>query len=254
MMLRPTAIATRPGTQEVLVSYTKQTGTNYYLAGSDIGRVCYRKSMDGGNTYGPEICGITSAQDSYRNGLTATYDPYSACFLIAYIGGVSKPIKVWTVPANGSATPTNVVTYQISAGEIDASSWHAPSIACSGIAGGCRVVFEDATNAGTVKWFKAGVDILGRLASASSVSSAGLYSYDTPSVVWSGPTDFIMAVSSKSNAAYAYVMTSTGSSWSGIGDIWNDASSYISTVVLTDRRTGTPLGNYSQGWWLRYRP
>lgn len=251
---RPVAVAQRVSSSEVLIAYQKVSSSAGYGDGNDIGNVCYRVSYNSGTTWGTEQCYADANREAYRYGLTAAYDPVSASFLIAYISSGHR-IGVWTVPASGSTTPmyVRIIT--------DRTSWHAPSIACasSGTAN-CRLVYEADTNAGLVTWNSAYVEtggsFPGRFSTSGSAVTTGLYSYDTPSVVYNpSGNEFVMAVSSKSNAAFGYTMPTSGSSWTGVGDIWNDSTSFISTVVLGVRLNPgvNPTGDYTQAWWLKFR-
>jgi hypothetical protein len=83
-----------------------------------------------------------------------------------------------------------------------------------------------------------------------------MYSYDTPSVVYNpSGNEFVLALSSKNDAAFGYTMPASGSAWTGVGDIWNDSASYISSVVLGVRLNpgANPTGDYTQAWWVNFR-
>jgi hypothetical protein len=145
---RPVAVASKPGTTELMLVYQQTSATDAYGNLSDVYYLCYSRSTDSGTSWSVATCPSNSTR---RYGLTATYDPASDAFLIGYIADsylgalnevsdythqYSPPytdhpsqydypyVAILVIPANGSPTPqqTTLTT---------GWSYEAPSIACS---------------------------------------------------------------------------------------------------------------------------
>jgi hypothetical protein len=239
---RPVAIANKPGTDEVLMAYQAYwtAGQQPYVAGSDLERVCFRRSFDGGQTWSA-IATCDQAIMTRRYGLSAAYDPYSDAFLVGYIAdsyiGPNNPVSggeddfpavaIATVPASGSSTPYQPRSI------IGGQSLTAPSIACNGAAQGCRVVWDDNIDA-ALTWSEVGVDPTTGTATAFVAYQQGYLLFDAPSVAYNPDDDsFKLALCQNNDAIYAFTMGSGDTTWTGIGDVWNDPHTFVSAAVVS---------------------
>jgi hypothetical protein len=203
---------------------------------SDSNSICYRRSADGGATYGDETC--LPSPGSLRFGLTAAYDERTGAFLVAEATDFGR-LRVHTIPSTGSGLALQVT-------DLNYFSWHAPSIAC-GINGAdnCIITWEDKSTNGCLTWAPAHVDTtdptvtrFGRFAVSTIALQQCYLQWDTPSVAYNQEDDsFRLAYGSGNYAAYSYTMPAVGgTSWTGTGDIWNSFNSYISMPVLSTER------------------
>ena len=258
--MRPVAVAKALTTSDLIVAYHKRINTIYtrdnpglgYM-GADTSLICFRHSSNGGVSFGSEKCGSSVSGtlnfEAVRGGLTAAYDPLSDRFLIGFIGrgfttANKTAIHVWTFARTGSLATQSLTSYT------DAGSLHAPAIACSGLADGCRVVYEAEDHTGCTKLFKASVNTSGLLVRSGAISTSCSITalYDTPTTVYSSTTSqFLTAIMGRSDIIKAFSLTSTGTSYSARGTVWQDFSSYVSAPVI-GLRSGKP-----QIWFLKYR-
>lgn len=243
----PVAVAAKPPGTEVIVVYKKAIGTVLFVDPAT--RVCYRKSTNSGVAWGPETCPLNIG-GSVRPGISAGYDPATNVFIITFAMD-SGQLRLMTIPATGSATPSAITT-------LSQYSWHAPSIACSSAVttNGCRLVWEKRDSAGCLRWYEGGVSpttgqfnpLIGREQCYSM--------FDTPSVAYTANgNSFYLAFGQAASAAYALKMTGSGTSWTGVADLWNSTGSYISHPVMSSYSvcgwgcTQAPIGsfiNYNQ--------
>lgn len=238
---RPVSAAVRPATGETLVGYLRKTGPAFT---SDSGNFCYKRSLDAGATYGAETC--TNLFWTVRYGVTMSYDPASNVF-IASIATSPGQLYFYTIPASGSATPSAFTL-------LEAYSWHAPSIACRNASYGCRIAFEDRTLNGCLKWIEARVNSsTGQIEPLVTRSQCWLM-YDTPSVAYDETGGlYWLAFQQGNGAAYSRSMTTTGTSWTGRPDIWNDPATAITSPVLaTERFCFFGCTGNVRSWTLRF--
>jgi hypothetical protein len=236
---RAVALASK-GTDETVVFYQKQLDGTLYSV--DFAHLCYRRSVNGGVSYGSEVC---TSYGSFNNGITATYDPYSDCFLVG-IRNATQPsdyeIDILTIPASNGKCPAKLSS-------LGASSFHAPSIACSGTVNGCVIVYEGVD--ALLSWLRAGVNPTTGDVTVNGSYAQGYYLFHTPSVVyWPQDGSYRLALPSANNAIYSYSMPANGSTWTGTGDIYNNATSQISAGVLS-LRPGLPTGKI-YAWFNQY--
>jgi hypothetical protein len=246
-MMRPVAVAARSGSQEVLVVYAKRAfGT--YGVDSDVGRICYRRSLDAGVTYGAETCEAGNAWHVWRSGLTAAYSLRGDVFLVGYIG-TGESMRIGFVPASGSSFPPGfsaVVGFD--------KSWHAPAVACRDQApsqsSNCLIVWEDKTNVGCRTTQAASVNPVGSIQFLSSSNSPCLPLYDTPGLAHNHSTDrYELLVTSKNDAIYSYIAVPDNLSWAGHGDVWNSTNSFVLSGVVGYR---AGLANRLQAVFVKY--
>jgi hypothetical protein len=260
-MGRTPAIARKPGTSELLLAYQVRSTflETPYTSGSDIGIICYRRSTDSGTTFGAEVCESNSALfQAHRGGLSTTYDPASNSFLIGFIGGTQSDdenlnaIHIRNIPSlTGTAAPPEITRFNLAPKSF--GSWHAPSIACTGVGSdGCRVVYESPDNLGCIRWFSGGINMstgqftTGTLVEVNQCLSAK--AFDAPSISYNAPLNlFVLAVTENSTSARAYAATPPGM-FVDDGLLYSSGGvSFISTVVLAVRNGGT------QAWFVKYR-
>lgn len=218
----PVAIAVDPSNSHALVAYLRAApglGSTEYL--------CWKISMDGGNTFGGEQC--QTIFQTPRYGLTAAFDPRTRVFIV----GVSNPygnLSFVTIPSQGSSTPSAITT-------LSAKSWHAPSIACRNSANGCRVAWEDKSTDGCLKWLEAQIDSATGSIQPGIARTQCFFQYDTPSIAYyEGDATYRLAFIQGNSAVYSYSMGATGTSWAGTGDIWNSALTATTAPVLSTEK------------------
>lgn len=227
---------------EVLSAYRKQSSNWYYATSYE---VCYRRSTNGGQTWGTEVCPFVYPP-SPRPNVTVAYDPSTMVFLIAY-AQANGQISVNTVPETGSPTLPYL-------NNLSEKAWHAPSIACSGTSAGCRMVWDNLDSLGCLTWYEAQVNSAGQF--IPSVKRTQCYEQvNTPSVAYSPKDGTFRLAFIQGTAAYSYKMLSTGTSWTGTGDIWNNASTSISPPTLaTEYSCLFSCSGNVRTWLLRYYP
>jgi hypothetical protein len=240
-LARPVAMAggvSRGVTNLTMVYERSVTGILYNS--TDDGNICYRQSTNGGVNWMAEVC--TGVSTGYF-GLTATYDRFSDSILVGYVANDNMQIGVVAIPAPGN------VTTPIAATIFTASSWHAPSIACAGVAGGCKVAFESATNIGQLSWLNISVSHATGLAVVDSSYMSGWVTFDTPSIAYNpGDGTFLLAYTANSEAIYTYKMT--GNSLVGSGDAFNNTNAYVSSPAVN---VVARLSAYTpSAWFLKY--
>jgi hypothetical protein len=272
-MARIPAVAQKPGSDEMLVAYVTRNSlfAAPYIQGSDVGRICYKRSTNGGITFGAETCGANNPSFQVnRGGLNVVYDQASNNFLIAFIGGsVSdddnlNAIHIWGIPSlSGAADPESITLFNASTFGIPSiGTWHAPSMACDGTR--CIVVYEAPNNSGCLRWFFGTIDqLFFPNPTTRFVPSSGEFEqcsgfigvFGTPSVSFdSGSTGmqrFVLAVTNDSSYAIGYRMNSAGTAWVDSHFIYGDSNGYLSTFVLANRAFGSQ--SFIQAWFLRYR-
>lgn len=228
-IMRPVAIASRDDS-EFLVAYVKRI--NSYILDSDIGKICYRRSLDSGITYTSEECEESANWQVYRNGLTAAYSSFGDSFIIGFVGD-GDYIRLGVVPAIGSTTPahvTNVPSFQ--------RSWHAPAIACSteSVSDACRVVWEERTNYGC----RTGAVATFNPASASitistPVSSPCMVLYDTPGLVYAGAFYLFVTGGNQTISTYAVPVSDPTFHWFYDGSPWSVPGSFVLSATAAVR-------------------
>ncbi len=244
-MMRPVAVASRPGTSELMIAYVERKNGAYFLD-SDVGYICYKFSTNNGATYGTATCQTTWA--TFRNGLTAAYSARGNVFLIGYVGS-SDNISVSMVPASGSALMpfTNVVGFN--------KSWYAPAVACNNNASdvqGCRVAWVDQTNTGCMTTQAAGVNTSGNsfVVSGSASNSPCFPLFDTPGLAYNSADGTFEALSVWWNdTIYSYKLAATGLTWVFDANVWASPNSFVLTPVLAFRTVPTPR---LQAWFIKY--
>lgn len=206
--------------------------------------ICYRLSLDGGQTFSPtETCAFSNTR---RPRLTSTFDPYRKVYIISWIENTGK-LTFYTVPAPGSSQTSNQWS-QWSSGD---DAWFGPSVACRNAANGCRVAYSDRAAGSCFKWVEAGVNSSGQMI-AGTVRSNCYHMTDSPSVVYDNKDSrFYRAFTQNNGATYFAWMSSTGTSWTGAADMYN----------VNAFHTGQLAGDYFcffgcygglHGWLIRY--
>jgi hypothetical protein len=248
-MMRPVAVAAKPGTQEVLAVYAKRAfGT--YGVDSDVGKICYRRSLNEGVTYASEVCETSVLWQIGRSGLTAAYSARGDVFVVGYVTP-GEDMRVGMIPANGSTFPAHATT---SIG-FD-KSWHAPAIACrdQGVAQqfNCLLVWEDKTNVGCRTTAISGVDISSASFVFQTPSNSPCFPfYDTPGLTHNNGTDkYELLYTSKNDAVYSYINTPGALNWTGDGDVWNSTNSFVLSGVVGYRASG--IANKLQAYIVKY--
>jgi hypothetical protein len=259
-LMRPGATAVKSGTQNVLAAYIKRANT-MYLLDSYVGLICYRLSPDGGSTYGPETCGtVADSKNSFRNGLTATYDPNSDAFLVSAAGlygttGNTNRLKIWVIPAPGNTTMTTSSIRPVTDSTFGNSvSHYAPSIACKFAANGCLITFANAVylqGCATVRRFTVN-PTTGAITFTNA--SQGLACYpllDQPSTAYDPTTDeYYMAVTSEGQEVRTLKFAASTSTWYHDGTVWSNTNSFVSTPAIGFIGNATP--SRLEVWFLRY--
>lgn len=244
-MMRPIAVASRAGTQEVLVVYLRRSiGGNG--PGADVGRICYRRSTNSGITYSSETC--EPNWRAYRNGLTVAHSAHRNVFLVGFLGDEDDHVYIGLIPGVGSAIGTG------HSSRIGFNpSWHAPAVACRtdpSDAMGCRIVWEDKTNLGCRTTVVAGVGFLGTVIIGTPSKTPCLVMVDTPGLAYNPSNNtFELSNTHLNHAIYAYRMpaNSPGLSWTGNGDIWNSPNSFVLSGVLSFHSS-----SMLQAWFIKY--
>jgi hypothetical protein len=250
---RPIAVAYKPQTftaSELLIAYQKVFAGNT-IYNSDAGQICYRRSLTNGATWSGETCPSGAFANTY--GLSAAWDWYTNSYIITFTqhAPLATParnfeIAVLTVPVTGSSTPSTITFTGV-------SSPHGAGIACGGVINGsnCLIVHETADAFGVLGWFKVNFNPSTGVGTRGPTSTQGLFVYDTPSVIYvpNGDT-FRLAYTVANSAIYSYTMANFGTSWAGTGDIFNNSSAHVSTVVLNARQAGSNVAPY--GWFIKY--
>lgn len=249
---RPVAVAYKPPTAsgaELLLAYQKVAAGNTIYS-STRGQICYRKSVNNGVSWSFETCPATAFATTY--GLAAAWDAYSNAFVIGFSQtspGHTFELAALTVPATGSATPS-VVSF------LGVASPHGPGIACGGVAtsSNCLFAYETADTSGLLGYTRVSINPTTGAATKGTVFSQGWLIYDTPSVIYvPQDTTFRLAYTVASAAIYSYKMHAvTGTSWTGTGDIFNNASAHVSTVVLAARLGADGSSIFPYGWFIKY--
>jgi hypothetical protein len=244
---RPIAMAYKPASStpaELLIAYQKPTGGTVYT--SDLGQICYRRSLNNGLTWPPpEVCPTGATPNTY--GMTAAWDSFSNSFLIAYTQNFN--MNVLAIPATGSSMPTKVTSIGI-------PSPHGPGIACGASPTGsnCLLIYETSDLNAVLGWTKLNINPTTGVASKGPTFSQGFFVYDTPSVIYIPAGDtFRLAITQGNSAIYSFSMPATsGTTWTGTGDVYNNQGAHISTGVLAARLAfnGTDVSPY--GWFIKY--
>jgi hypothetical protein len=249
--MRPVAVASRPSSNEVLVAYVKRK-FGYGFSLSEIGKVCYRYSMDAGLTYSAETC--FEDWQVHRPGLTAAYSAQGNVYLIGFAIGTSTSdyAAIGMIPAPGSG----IAPHYVSLGSHE--TWHAPAVACSAVmdASNCRIVWEDRTVWGCAVTVQAGVGYLGQPPFGGQLvwyeppqTTPCIPLADTPGLAYNATDDsYELLWTSNHDAIYSYRSNRTDLNWVGHGDVWNDPNSFVLTAVVGYRSTWNQL----QAWFLRY--
>jgi hypothetical protein len=237
----PIGTAIGVGTGDALIAYLSgETDT------VDAKLVCYRQSTNYGQTFGPTGA-CPGANTTVRNGIAVGFDPRSSTFLIGY-AATNRQLTILTVPATGSSTPSNKTTFAN-------VTWDAPSIACRNATYGCRIAYEDASS-GTpaLKWLEAQVNLATGVVESSVTRTQGWTQYDTPSVVYfQMDNTYRLSYQQSNHSLYAASMDATGTSWSGMPDLWNSVSSFVSApVVATERTCFFGCTGNLRGWFTSY--
>jgi hypothetical protein len=241
---RPVAAASSPE-GEVYVAYLRMNGTDYF--GSNSYKSCYRQSLNAGQDFNAEICDTLIGTPRY--GLTIAHDPRSNAFLLS-LAMQDQRIYVKTIPANGSATPQ---AYTL----LDAYSWNAPSIACKNAVNGCRIAYEARTTEGCLTWIETDVNLTtGNVRKPGTTRQQCWLLQDTPSIVYFKQDDtFRLAYQYGNGAIYARSMTSAGTTWSGMPDIWNNSSSTVTSPALaTEYWCLFGCSGTLRAWFTKFSP
>jgi hypothetical protein len=260
---RPIAVANKPSSTvgafpptESIVVYEKPTTSLYENSN---GTLCYRRSGDGGYSYGTETCLPSTGGNNVTNvyGLTAGYDPRTNNYLIAIVQEgttIYREIIIWVIAASGSNTNTKATRLGRSAG-------HPPSIACTGLAvtngaaaDGCWLAYEGVDGNGSLTGLKIQVNNNGTVSQYGGPYVWGLPLYDTPSMVYQASDNtFRLAYTDDSAAIFSYKMVGGTLQWQGTGDIYNNALSFVTTAVLGLRYWSSTPSVYKQyAWFIRY--
>lgn len=251
-LMRPVSTAAKFGTGESIWVYLKREN-GVYFQDSDLGRICYRKSMDNGVTVSGEVCLAGPAALAYGNGLTVTYSARGNIFVVGYLGSMNH-VYLAAVPAAGNTSSANTV-------DTGYRSWHAPAVACREDAAdpaGCHMVHEDFTNAGCAATSAFGATSIPFTYTFTFISPAGWTSpcvalFDTPGLAYSPAENvYEMAVTSWSDTIRAYRQSASSLSWTSDGDIWNVPGSYVLSAVLSFRNGG--VSPRFQSWFVSYAP
>jgi hypothetical protein len=259
-LMRPVAVAARPGTSEVLIAYLSRANGSYGL-NSEVGFVCHRRSFDNGTSYGAATC--QTSWLARRNGLTAAYSSRGDAFVIGFVGN-NGAMRIGAVPANGSSFPTAERGFVFGGAAL--TSWHAPALACRTDANdqfGCRAVYQAFDGYGCLTTFKFGLDpnniVAGEDIKMSSVapdSSPCFVAFDTPGLGYDPGEDRFMALNVWWNdTIYAYSQYSSSTDWSYNSTPWAVPYSYILAPVLAVRGMyflGILVGGRFQAWFVKY--
>lgn len=254
---RPVATAATPTEsdeppRDMIFAYQRNEESNPYDLAGNLGQICWHKSSDGGKTWGTPDC---VAEDTLVHGLTAAYDPWSNSFLIGYVRSDAEfynRIHITRVPADGNSQPVFSDALKISA-------LHPPAIACNGEEYGCLLAYEandiNGTLTGTfVNVFDHPLFPVHSIRERDHFSW-GLVMYDTPGLAYlRDDGTFRLSITLNNNAIYSYSMDSSNPAggWTGTGDIWNDATSYVSSAVLSYHQFYDTPDRALSAWFLKF--
>ena len=221
----PVSVASAPGGEGMMV-YTAQEDFTF---GSR--KICFRKATDSIN-FGAETCVTNSfgtVLKTERDTATVAFDPRSNAFIIAWAVQGTDNITIKVEPATGSSTPSGLSVLTNTAAS-------APSIACRNASLGCRIVYQERTLYGAMKWVEAEVNLADGTITTGATRSGGWVLYDSPSAAFSAKEGRYRIVFGQGNgSAYSLFVTTTGTSTSNLPDLLNDGTSFISAPVLSTR-------------------
>jgi hypothetical protein len=122
------------------------------------------------------------------------------------------------------------------------------------------VVFEKFDTSGCVGWRPGWVNQSGipglnfrrfEFKGPENTACVSMKTFDALSIVYNTfESRYMMALTDKSSLSQAYGLTPNGTSWFGLGTIYNDSNSFISAVVFAQRSTN----QNPQAWFIKYHP
>ncbi len=233
----PGGIAIDTINNRAIVVYQRHQSPAYGPNG-EVMSLYYKLSVDGGGSFGPEI---SMNLASRRYGIGVGFDPVTSRFIISYGEEATQntptnKMRFVTLPSIGG--PLVYTTFSNTPGLEGAS------IACRNATLGCRFVYRD--NQYGLRLITALVNTDGTLG-ASTNTQVGYYAFGQPSIVWSeAEQQFHLAFRGGFGTIYSFKLASTGTTWTGSSDIFNDSTVAISMPTLA---TSTLL---TFGWYVRW--
>ena len=220
----------------IAVSQRSDPYTPRYASNSEYYQICYRLSTTGGATFGTETC--IPNLGSRRYGVSAGFDPFTSRFIISFANDPNEQIVFATIPSiGGTLTYTTLQNNR---------SWHGASVACRGIANGCRFVYRD-RDSNLIKWVEGGVDANGYISLLPLTRVAGYPTNEMPSVVyWDFDNTWRMAFRQGHGQLYSLKSDATATIWTATGDILNDWNTSASAPVLST------ANSFLYAWYVKW--
>jgi hypothetical protein len=246
----PIAIASQPQSYtNPMVLYAYKTLTSGHEYSNDQNTICWKISIDNGVHW--PLSPTCSSYYSSVHGLTAAWNEAAQAFVVAFVdtGSAGYKVSVLAISTGGTVVRTNLLN---SGTQIWTPT--TPGIACQASGNTCLLAYAVDDNNGSLGWFTVTVNTSTLVASAGSISTWGVTIDDVPGLAWDiDDSTYRLAKSEKASAIYSYSKTTSASSWTGTGDIYNNSGglTQISGAALSTRPI-LGLSSRVYAWFSQY--